>query len=513
MLLAGNLSADGVLDGDLVIRGGADPKLTYERAGQLAHQLRARGLREIKGDIVIDRSYFAAASYDPARFDNEPRRGYNVGPDALLVNFQAVQFTFSPSADGQGVRVTAEPDLPTLEIASRVHLVKEPCGSWRRNLQYDVQQNGMLALVSFSGTIGADCGDKIFTLSVVDAPSYTESILRWTWSEVGGQLRGKVRAGKTPDNAKPFYRDESEPLANLVRDMNKFSNNVMARQIYLALSAERAAGVPGSEGASDTAVRDWLKSKGIDAPGLVIENGSGLGRETRITAGTLAALLRNAWSSQYMPELMSSLSIYGADGTLKLRPPAAWLLKRISSGGTLNGVQSLAGYVARRQRQALDRRHGGEPRQRQRRAARARRAGRLGPCRRQAVTDVLNQPPPLEGYDAFSADPWLTQAVKRAGVEWVAETATDLGGYVGSAAAQSLAATANRTTPQLKTHDRFGHRIDLVEYDASYHALMQRATLYAARIRSRGRRKAAASAARAAPSISGTSSRWERRVP
>ncbi len=173
-----------------MIRGGGDPKLTYERVWQLAHQLRARGLREIKGDIIIDRSYFAAATYDPGRFDNEPRPRLQRRPDALLVNFQAVQFTFAPLIDGS-VRVTAEPDLPTIEIASRMHVVKEACGWWRRNLQYDVQQNGMLALVSFSGTIGADCGDKVFTLSVLDASSFTESILRWAWSESGGVLRAR----------------------------------------------------------------------------------------------------------------------------------------------------------------------------------------------------------------------------------------------------------------------------------------------------------------------------------
>jgi serine-type D-Ala-D-Ala carboxypeptidase/endopeptidase (penicillin-binding protein 4) len=331
VLLAGNLSADGVLDGDLVIRGGGDPRLTYDRVWQVMHQLRARGLRDIKGDIVIDRGYFAAASYDPGSFDNEPRRGYNVGADALLVNFQAVQFTFSVLGDGRGVRVTAEPDLPSIEIASRMRVVQEPCGWWRRNLQYEVQQNGMLALVSFSGTIGADCGDKVFTLAVLDAPTFTESILRWTWSEAGGKFRGKVRAGPTPENAKLFYRDESEPLANLVRDMNKFSNNVMARNLYLTLSAER--GVPGSEAASEAIVRDWLKAKGIDAPGLVIGNGS------------LSALLRNAWSSAYMSELISSLSIFGADGTLKLHSASSAAGRAHLKGGTLNGVQSIAGYV------------------------------------------------------------------------------------------------------------------------------------------------------------------------
>ncbi|HLX23778.1 MAG TPA: D-alanyl-D-alanine carboxypeptidase/D-alanyl-D-alanine-endopeptidase [Usitatibacter sp.] len=340
VLIAGELSSDGVLDGDVVIRGGGDPKLTYERIWQLAHELRARGLREVKGDVILDRGYFASSTFDPGRFDNEPRRGYNVGPDALLVNFQAVQFTFTP--DGDKVRVTAEPDLPSIEIASRMRTVNEPCGWWRRNLQYEVQQNGMLAFVSFSGTMPAECGDRTFTLAVLDGPAFTESILRWTWSEAGSAIRGKVRPGKTPDNARLFYRDPSEPLANLVRDMNKFSNNVMARHIYLALSAER--GAPGSEAASDTVVRDWLKSRLIDAPGLVIDNGSGLSRETRITARTLAALLHDAWTRPYMAELTSSLPLFGADGTLKLRSATDATGRAHLKGGTLNGVQAIAGY-------------------------------------------------------------------------------------------------------------------------------------------------------------------------
>ncbi|MEP7070338.1 MAG: D-alanyl-D-alanine carboxypeptidase, partial [Usitatibacter sp.] len=127
VFLAGTL-AGGVLDGNLVIRGGGDPKLTYERLWQLAHQLRARGLREIRGDVVIDRGYFAPVRHDPALFDKDDRRAYNVGPDAFLVNFHALDFTFIP--DGEGVRVTADPDLPNVQIASRIRLTPEPCGAW-----------------------------------------------------------------------------------------------------------------------------------------------------------------------------------------------------------------------------------------------------------------------------------------------------------------------------------------------------------------------------------------------
>ena len=340
VLLDGEL-AGGVLDGNLVIRGGGDPKLTYERVWQLAHQLRARGLREVRGDIVIDRGYFAPVRHDPALFDKDPRRAYNVGPDAFLVNFHALDFAFIPAGDG--VRVTADPDLPNVEIASRIHLTTEACGWWPGGIQHEFRENGLIATVVFSGDYPASCGEKHRALAVFDGPSFTESVLRWVWSESGGVLRGKVRAGSVPAQAKLFYRLESEPLANLVRDMNKNSNNVFARHIFLALSAER--GAPGDTAASARIVRDWLRAKGIEARELAIENGAGLSRSDRISAGTVAALLRSAWASPVMPELASSLPIFATDGTLKMRRAAGAAGQAHLKGGTLTGVQSVAGYV------------------------------------------------------------------------------------------------------------------------------------------------------------------------
>jgi D-alanyl-D-alanine carboxypeptidase/D-alanyl-D-alanine-endopeptidase (penicillin-binding protein 4) len=341
VLLDGEL-AGGVLDGNLVIRGGGDPKLTYERAWQLAHQLRARGLREIRGDVIVDRAYFTREPHDPARFDNDPRRSYNVGPDPLLVNFQAMQFTFIP--EGTGLRVTGEPDLPNVEIASRVKLVKGACGGWRGDLRHEFVENGLIATVVFSGTYPEECGEKSWSLSLFDGPRFTESVLRWVWSEAGGILRGKVRAGATPAGARLFHRHESEPLADLVRDMNKFSNNVMARQIFLALSAERA-GAPGEARASARLAAEWLHGKGVPAPELVIDNGSGLSRDARVSAATLAAILASAWASPLMPEFAASLPVFGVDGTLKSRLAGNAAGRAHLKGGTLTGVQSVAGYV------------------------------------------------------------------------------------------------------------------------------------------------------------------------
>jgi len=339
--------AGGVLAGDLVLRGGGDPKLTSERLWQLAHRLRSRGVREIRGDVILDRSYFAPVAHDPARFDNESRRAYNVGPDALLANFQAIDFRFIP--EGSAVRVTGEPDLPNVAIMSRVVPSAEPCGSWRRNLRHEVEARGLNVTVVFSGSYPVDCGERSWPLAVLDGPAFTEALWRWIWSEAGGVLRGKVRDGASPADARLFLRHDSEPLADLVRDMNKHSNNVMARHVFLALSAQRNGGAGGEAAASARILQEWLHGRGIAAPELVLENGSGLSREERASAATLAAILGEAWKSALMPELVSSFPIYGVDGTLKSRRGTGAIGEAHLKGGTLAEVQSMAGYVIDRQ--------------------------------------------------------------------------------------------------------------------------------------------------------------------
>lgn len=334
--------ANGVLTGNLHIRGGGDPKLTYDRLWRMARQLRNRGLREIRGDIVLDRSYFAPVAHDPARFDNDPRRAYNAGADALLVNFNAINFRFLP--DGGVVRVTAEPDLPNVEIASRLKLSTEPCVSYRRDLAHDVVEVGLLATVSFSGSYPAACGERVLPLSIFDSARFTESTLRWLWGETGGVLRGNIREGPVPADAKLFLRHESEPLANLVRDMNKHSSNVMARHLFLALSAQ-PRGADGEAAASARIVAAWLRGRRIEAPELVIENGSGLSRAERASAETLAAILRQAWAGVVMPEMVSSLPVLAVDGTLKSRRARGAAGRAHLKGGTLTDVQSVAGYV------------------------------------------------------------------------------------------------------------------------------------------------------------------------
>ena len=310
-VLATGALADGVLAGDLVLRGGGDPKLTYERLWQVAHHLRARGIREIRGDVILDRNYFApTAAHDPAASTRSSGARTTSAP-TLAVNFQALDFRFTDRTGS--VRVTGEPDPPNSGTSRAASAGPRALRRLAQGLTTTWFENACSPPSYSAAPIRRNAASAL-PLALLDGTRYAEAAWRWVWSEAGGVLRGKVRVGHPPRGA-AGHRHESEPLANLVRDINKFSNNVMARHIFLALSAE-PAGVGGEALASARVVTEWLRRRGIDAPELVLDNGSGLSRNERASAATIAALLRLAWGSPVMPELAASLPMLSVDGTL-----------------------------------------------------------------------------------------------------------------------------------------------------------------------------------------------------
>ncbi len=339
---------EGVLSGDLVLKGQGDPKLTLESFWLLLRNLRERGLREIRGDLVVDRSYFALREHDPARFDNEPLRPYNVGPDALLVNYKAIRFQFIPDPDAGAVRVALEPHLRPLEVINVLRLSNGPCGDWREKIrpafQSAVARHRGFRVV-FAGTYPESCGERDWHVALFDPQAYLEGLFRELWEQLGGSWTGAVREGVTPADARLLYAHASETLAEVVRDMNKFSNNVMARQIYLTLGAE-SAGPPGRLEAAFDAVRGWLARRGVIFPELAIENGSGLSRSDRISAQHLLSLLTAAFRSSVMPELLASLPLVAVDGTMRKRLKGEAVAGQAHiKTGTLNDVRAMAGYV------------------------------------------------------------------------------------------------------------------------------------------------------------------------
>jgi D-alanyl-D-alanine carboxypeptidase/D-alanyl-D-alanine-endopeptidase (penicillin-binding protein 4) len=329
--------------GDLILRGYGDPNLNYESFWLLLRNLRARGLRELRGDVVLDRSYFGPAQYSP--FDSELFRPYNVTPDALLVNFKALRFTFIPEGD-KGVRVFAEPQLPGLEIVNQLKLGDGGCPDGNRAFRELIQASfqSRPPRASFVGTYPLSCGERDLNIALHEPQDYVAAMIRQLWGELGGSWSGNVRDGVVPPTARLLYVHESEPLGDIVRDINKFSNNVMARQLFLTLGAE-LGGPPARTEEAARAIKEWAAKK-IAAPELVLENGSGLSRSERISAQHLAALLLAAWRSPVMPEFVSSLPVVAADGTMKKRLRG----ERVAGSahiktGLLADARAIAGYV------------------------------------------------------------------------------------------------------------------------------------------------------------------------
>jgi len=341
---------DGTLRGSVYLRGSGDPSLVQERVWLLLRQLQAAGITSIQGDIVLDNSAFKPMARGPEDFDGESHRPYNVQADALLLNFKSSIASFRPEPDAGVARVTLDPPLDGWATDSTVRLVDGPCGNWRDNLRATVDD---AARLHFEGGYPASCDALNWPLAYADPLSYNARLVARMWQDLGGRLSGRVRDGLAPLQATPLFEFDSPPLAEVIRDINKYSNNVMADQLFLTLGAQfrpgaeaaSKAGIPSGIGDSRDVMRRWLYTQAGEAAlkEAVIDNGSGLSREARVSAGLLGQVLESAWRSPVMPELISSLPVNGVDGTMR-RSQTTRGRAHVKTG-TLRDVTAMAGFA------------------------------------------------------------------------------------------------------------------------------------------------------------------------
>ena len=352
---------DGVLKGDLLLRGYGDPYLVEEEFWKLVGGIHDAGLERIEGDLVLDTSYFELPEEDLGAFDGRPDRVYNLAPHPLLVNFNAARFEFAPDPDGRHVRVQVAPPLPELELDNRLSLADQGCYGYQRGVALNVVDGSRHRdRIMLEGRFPRGCDLYAMTRTVLEPESYAFGLFDVYWRQYGGDLGGRWRPGTLPER----YREDPEsgerpeagrdalvhvhaspPLGDVIRLVNKYSNNVMTRHLHLTLGAERF-GVPATPAKGDAAILEILGRHGIETEGLVIDNPAGLSRTARITARQLAGLLRAAWDAPFMPEFVSSLSLAGLDGTARNRLRGGPAVGRIHvKTGTLDEVSAIAGYV------------------------------------------------------------------------------------------------------------------------------------------------------------------------
>ncbi len=338
--------AGGVLDGDLALKGFGDPFLVTERFWQMLREIRRAGVTEINGNLLLDDSYFSVGDYDPAAFDREPLRAYNVAPNALLTNFKAVRYYFEPKPDDSGVNVRLDPALDNLDIVNQLRVVNGACRGYQRGIT--ITPNDDISRVTFSGRFPSGC--KIYSMSraALSHNEFTYGLFRSLWEESGGTLAGDWKNVVANVESEPALVFHSLPLAEVIAKVNKHSNNVMAKQLLFTLGAEKVGPV-GTEAKGRQVVNDWLTERGMNFAAIKLANGAGLSRNSRMTARHLGGMLKYAYESPFMPEYVSSLSLSGLDGTLSRR-----LRNNVLTGqahmktGSLDHVSSIAGYFQSR---------------------------------------------------------------------------------------------------------------------------------------------------------------------
>ncbi len=345
------------LQGDLVLRGGADADFSSEVLTAMLQTLRNQGIERIAGNLVLDRSLFNPSRLDVGLppFDESPEAYYNVIPDALLVNKNMVQLDMRST--GGKLQLAMQPALEKVVVDADMRLVDAECGKWEDGwkLPEAVAAPDGKIKVMLHGTFPKNCA-RTYSINVIDRQDYLGRLFRAAWRQVGGRFTGAVVDGVTPPEAKLLAEHAARALPEIVRDINKPSDNTLARTVFLSMGALETDPVLGSRplapssdstsARADAAVRNWMRQHGINDAGMVLENGSGLSRLERISPAQLGGLLQAGLRSDWAPEFMASMPIVAVDGTMRrrLKDSAAAGHARMKTG-TLSNVTAIAGYV------------------------------------------------------------------------------------------------------------------------------------------------------------------------
>lgn len=335
--------APGVIDA-LYVKGGGDPYFVIERLWRVAGDMKALGLKEIRGPIVIDNGFFDEKFFAPGWPEEPGPQAYFAPTAAFSVNFNTIVLRVTPGVRaGDPARVSLEPDVPSAVLESTA----KTSGSGK-DISFDKVSRGDKDIFRVGGHIALGSTPVVKYRNVSDPLRYAGEVVKLVFTQQGISVAGAAKVGTTPKSATELFVEESPPLSSIIKEVNKLSNNFMAEMILKSLAALKV-GAPGTTRAGAELLQDYLKSLKIPPAEFHLENGSGLSRSTRISPHALLTVLETGWKDpRSSAEYLSSFARAGEDGTVDERRPLVKAPAFVrAKTGSLNGVSTICGFITR----------------------------------------------------------------------------------------------------------------------------------------------------------------------
>ena len=338
----GKISGD-TLNGDLIFKGTGDATFSINNLENSIRKIQRDGIKKIKGNLILDLGYFGLASKEKS-FDNDPMRAYNALPNPVVIQSNTMNFIFN--IKDSKLNIESNPNMEYVVIKNKIKITNDKCIDWKSKLNYRTENNNLKTNVIFSGKFSRKCGTKGINLSVLNDNEYFYKIFKNTWNANGGEFQGDLDVTFIQDAKwKVLYSHTSRPLSEIIRDTNKYSLNLLARNTMLTVLAE-ASDLLVLESSVNEYVQSWLKKNGLPQDGLLFENGAGLSRNSVLTSEQLLLLMEKIYHDPLMPEMLASLPISGIDGTLKRRMNySSFKNSAHFKTGSMKNVNAIAGYL------------------------------------------------------------------------------------------------------------------------------------------------------------------------
>ena len=331
---------NGILQGDLYWVGTGDPLFDQKDLLAMIWQLNNKGIYGINGRLILDKSIWSSIG-SADNFDDDSDAAFTTPPDPQMLAFKVAWLQVEANEFGKP-QLKLDPDMPDVMLNTNITTrAQGTCRDIRNYLK--IKSNGYS--VDIQGSLPSSCIGKKTFVNILPMNDFALQSFKAHWFTINSSpLTIQAATGRAPTNATTLAIHRSPDLTQAIKSLNKYSNNTIARTVFLTMGAKEDNFSNNTVASGKRAMRrTFAQAKLFDNEDLIIENGSGLSRRERVTPRFMSAMLKSAYDSSHRDAFVYSLPIAGVDGTLSARFKTLGSNLRLKTG-TLKNVRSLAGY-------------------------------------------------------------------------------------------------------------------------------------------------------------------------